>query len=64
MNEKVVEVVRMFWIVSKCQSRKCEDVNTISRMVSVGTGARDYVLGCRKVCSGMPLHGVCVRIFG
>lgn len=63
MNVKVVKVVIMFWIVSKCRSRKCEGVSTISGMVSVGTGAKNYVLCCRKVGNGMSLHEVCVRIF-
>lgn len=44
MADKVVEVVRMLWIVSKSRSRKCQELSMISRMASAGTGARNYVL--------------------
>lgn len=44
MADKVVEVVRTCWIVSKSRSRKFQEMSTISRMASAGIGARNYVL--------------------
>lgn len=34
------------------------------RMVNIGTGTKNYVLCYRKMCSGVSLHEVDIRIFG